>query len=192
MEIQYIGEDLFPGKLGNFFVLLGFLAAILATIAYIKALREKDSTPEQLSWKKFARTAFYVHAGAVFGIIATLFWMITQNLFEYQYVWQHSSSDLPLRYMLSCFWEGQEGSFLLWSFWHVVLGLILIRTAKSWEFPVMAVFSSVQVFLSSMLLGVFIFDYRWGSNPFLLLREHPEFSNLPFTKVPPQPRWSRP
>jgi cytochrome c-type biogenesis protein CcmF len=35
-----------------------------------------------------------------------------------------------------------------------------------------------------MLLGVFIFDYRIGSNPFLLLREHPEFSNLPFVKIP--------
>jgi cytochrome c-type biogenesis protein CcmF len=184
MEIQYIGEHLFPGKLGNFFVLLGFLAAIIASIAYFKAFRAEDLSEEQQSWKNFARGSFYVHAFAVLGIIATLFWMITQNFFEYQYVWQHSSSDLPLRYMLSCFWEGQEGSFLLWSFWHVVLGLILIKTSKSWELPVMAVFSSVQIFLSSMLLGVFIFNYRWGSNPFLLLREHPEFSNLPFTKVP--------
>jgi cytochrome c-type biogenesis protein CcmF len=184
MDIQYIGEHLFPGKLGNFFVLLGFFAAVLSTIGYVNAIKAQPLSAEQTSWKKFARTSFFVHAAAVFGVIFTLFWMITQNFFEYQYVWQHSSSDLPLRYMLSCFWEGQEGSFLLWSFWHVVLGLILMRTSATWEFPVMAVFSSVQIFLSSMLLGVFILDYRWGSNPFLLLREHPEFSDLPFTKVP--------
>jgi cytochrome c-type biogenesis protein CcmF len=49
----------------------------------------------------------------------------------------------------------------------------------------MAVFSSVQVFLVSMLLGVYIFDYRLGSNPFtVLLREHPDFIGLPMFRNP--------
>lgn len=61
-----------------------------------------------------------------------------------------------MRYILSCFWEGQEGSFLLWAIWHVVLGVIVSLTSKQWESPVMAVIASVQVFLISMLLGVFI------------------------------------
>jgi cytochrome c-type biogenesis protein CcmF len=183
MEINYIGEHLIPGYAGNFFVILAFIAALVATVAYGKSSpRNQLSSDNQ--WLALARKAFHVHAFAVFGIIGTLFYMIVNHYFEYQYVWQHSSRDLPMRYMLSCFWEGQEGSFLLWSFWHVILGLILICTSREWEAPVMAVFSSVQVFLASMLLGVYFFDYRIGSSPFILLREHPDYAHLPFTKVP--------
>jgi hypothetical protein len=34
-----------------------------------------------------------------------------------------------------------------------------------------------------MLLGVFVLGYKLGSNPFMLLREHPDFADLPWTKV---------
>jgi cytochrome c-type biogenesis protein CcmF len=181
VQIQYIGEHLLPGQVGNFFVVLSFIASLLAFISYYFATKESQLDN---SWRTLARNSFRIHAVAVAGISGTLFYMIFNHYFEYQYVWQHSSKALPLRYMLSCFWEGQEGSFLLWTVWHAVLGLILIRVSKSWEPHVMAVFSSVQVFLASMLLGVFVFGYRLGSNPFMLLREHPEFMNLPFVKIP--------
>jgi cytochrome c-type biogenesis protein CcmF len=181
MQINYIGEHLVPGQLGNFFVVLSFVAALLSFISFTLATREAEL---ENSWRKIARMSFGLHAFSVIGIMATLFYMILNHYFEYQYVWQHSSRALPVRYMLSCFWEGQEGSFLLWSFWHVILGLILLKFSKTWEAPVMAVVSSVQVFLASMLLGIFVFDYRLGSNPFVLLREHPEFMNLPFVKIP--------
>ena len=90
-----------------------------------------------------------------------------------------------MRYIMSCFWEGQEGSFLLWLFWQSILGLILMRSAKTLETPVMAVVSLAQVFLGSMLLGIYVLDYKIGSNPFTsLLREMPEFSNIPlFTQT---------
>ena len=169
MQIQYIGEHLLPGQVGNFFVVLSFVAALFSFIAYYFSSREALL---ENSWKTLARNSFRIHAISVVGIMSTLFYMIFNHYFEYQYVWQHSSKALPVRYMLSCFWEGQEGSFLLWTFWHALLGLILMRFSKTWEAPVMAVFSSVQVFLASMLLGVFVFGYRLGSNPFMLLREH--------------------
>jgi cytochrome c-type biogenesis protein CcmF len=68
-------------------------------------------------------------------------------------------------------WEGQEGSFLLWIFWQMVLGLIVLFTAKKWEASVMAIIALVQVFLASMLLGVYFGDFQFGSSPFGLLRE---------------------
>lgn len=91
---------------------------------------------------------------------------------------------MDMKYILSCFWEGQEGSFLLWTFWNVVLGLILNRLLKNseWEAPTMAVFALVQVFLASMILGIYIGDYKIGTNPFLLLREHDTYRNLPFVQ----------
>jgi len=181
VQIQYIGEHLIPGQIGNAFVVLSFVASFLSFVAYYFASKESNLLN---SWRTLARNSFRIHAISVAGISGTLFYMIFNHYFEYQYVWQHSSKALPLRYMLSCFWEGQEGSFLLWSFWHAALGLLLQRVAKTWESPVMTVVSGVQVFLASMLLGIYVFGYRMGSNPFLLLREHPEFMDLPFVKIP--------
>jgi cytochrome c-type biogenesis protein CcmF len=44
-------------------------------------------------------------------------------------------------------------------------------------------FALVQVFLASMLLGVYFGDYKLGSNPFILLRENPQFANMPFVQM---------
>lgn len=178
--MEYIGEHLLIGEIGNLFVVLAFASALLSAVAYFLGEQKNDD-----AWRRIGRIAFRTHSGAVVAIVGTLFLMIHQQYFEYHYVWQHSSSDMPLRYIFSCFWEGQEGSFLLWMFWHVVLGSILQRTSGKWEAPVMAVFASVQVFLASMLLGVYVLGYKLGSNPFtVLLREHPDFANLPIFQIP--------
>jgi cytochrome c-type biogenesis protein CcmF len=178
-EIKYIGERLWAGHLGNAFVVLSFVAALLSFISFYIAFKNKN-------FIGLARFAFNLHSFSVLGIIGMLFFMLFNHYFEYQYPWQHSNTEMDMKYILSCFWEGQEGSFLLWTFWNIVLGLILKRQLKNgeWEAPVMTVFALVQVFLASMLLGVYLFDYKIGSNPFMLLREHPEFSNLPFIKSP--------
>ena len=117
-----------------------------------------------------ARGAFIVEVVSVFAIFGILFYIIYNHLFEYKYAWQHSSRTLEVKYLLSCFWEGQEGSFLLWSIWHCVLGSILIRKARNWEAPVMTVVSFAQVCLATMIAGIYFFNWRMGSNPFVLLR----------------------
>ena len=178
----YIGEHLWIGHIGNAFVVLSLVAALLATVAYYFYAKDNSLNSE---WKKFARFSFSLHTIAVLGIAITLFIMLFNHYYEYAYVWQHSNNSMPLEYIMSCFWEGQEGSFLLWTFWNVVLGNILRKTIDSeWEAPAMAVFSLVQVFLASMLLGIYIGDYKLGTNPFLLLRENPDFANLPFIQMP--------
>ena len=175
--MEYIGEHIGIGKVGNLFVILSFVFAAIASLSYFFAARDNDDSP---SWKKIARISFRIHGLAVLGIVGSLFIMLMNHYFEYEYVWHHSNRAMPMRYILSCFWEGQEGSFLLWTFWHVVIGLILQRTAKNWEAPVMSVISLVQVFLASMLLGINIYHYHLGSNPFtILMREHPDYSAIP-------------
>jgi len=161
------------GDFGHLAVIIAFVASLVATIGYfvMSKKEERENLQAVKKWKKFSRIAFYVHSVAVFLIIYALFSIIYHHRYEYHYAWQHSSNELPVQYMISCFWEGQEGSFLLWIFWHVVLGLIIIRTNKKWESSVMAIFSLVQFFLVSMILGVIILNYKIGSSPFILLRE---------------------
>jgi cytochrome c-type biogenesis protein CcmF len=167
-EVIYKGENLFIGNLGHFLVALAFCSAIFSAIAYFISTNQQDN----LNWKKAARYSFWVHALAVTGIFITLFTIIYGHYFEYQYAWQHSSKSLPWYYMLSCFWEGQEGSFLLWLFWDAVIGILLIYTVKNWESPVLAIVCLTQIVLASMLLGIEVGDiYKIGSSPFSLLRE---------------------
>lgn len=180
--ITYTGEHLFWGQLGNIFVFLSFTAALLAAFAFFRSAQNDEL--ENGPWKKLGRIAFRLHSLAVIGIMTTLFCMIFRHYYEYYYVWEHSNNAMPKRYTLACFWEGQEGSFLLWTFWQVIMGNILLKSAKQWESPVMSTLSLVQAFLASMLLGFYVFGIKIGSNPFVLLRQTPEFANLPLFQIP--------
>jgi len=118
---------------------------------------------------------------ALVGAIGILFLMLYNAWYEFDYVWKHRNNAMPIRYILSCFWEGHEGSFLLWSFWHMVLGNFLIRAAREWTGPVMAFIAAANIFLGSMVLGLYFGDLKIGSSPFLLLRELPSNIGLPWT-----------
>ena len=65
-EIQYTTERLWAGNLGNAFVVLSFVAAILSFITYY--LSAKNS-----GFIKLARFAFNLHGFSVIGIATTLF-----------------------------------------------------------------------------------------------------------------------
>lgn len=177
--MEYVGEHLLPGQLGRFFVSLTFTASLVSAIAYLLYHKGGD-----LSFKKIARTSYLVHAISVFGIVGTLFYMMLNHYFEYDYIWKHSSLDLPGRYIFSAFWEGQEGSFILWMFWHAILGTILMYSAKKLEATTMMVFAIVQAFLASMILGIYLGDIQIGSSPFVLMRNAKENIGLAWTLVP--------
>ena len=176
--MDYIGEHLLPGQLGHFFIVLSLVASLVATFSYFKSAQSKNDA-DALHWKKLARYAFFIEVASILAIFSILFYIIHGHLFEYKYAWQHSSRSLEFKYMLACFWEGQEGSFLLWSFWHCVLGLILIKTSKKWEAPVMTVVSLAQLCLATMVAGIYIFGSKMGSNPFILLRDSGVLDNAP-------------
>ena len=169
MTTAFKGEHLLPGHLGQFFVILGFGSALFAAISYYFATTNKDQNDR--SWLVLGRASYYINTLSTVSIGACLFYIIYNHLFEYHYAWAHSSTKLPVYYIISCFWEGQEGSFWLWTFWQAVLGNILIWKAKNWEKPVMTVIALSQTLLASMLIGVELFGTRVGSSPFILLRE---------------------
>src|SRR5688572_8911741 len=116
-NVQYTGEHLWPGQLGHFFVIVSFVGALFSAFSYFRAAREEGSVSSG-KWMLFGRAAFITHAVSVVSIFGTLSYIIINHLFEYHYAWEHSSYDMPLEYLLSCFWEGQQGSFMLWTFWH--------------------------------------------------------------------------
>jgi cytochrome c-type biogenesis protein CcmF len=168
VEPQAQNIDLFFGNLGHFFVLLAFVASLISAIAYYQSSRSSNPQP---GLQSLGRWTFRVQLLGIFGVMATMFAMIFGHHFEYHYVWQHSSKDLPFKYILSCFWEGQEGSFLLWAFWVGVLGNVFIFRARSWESSAMFWVAGLQAFLLTYILGVRFGGFQIGNSPFLLLED---------------------
>ncbi len=179
--MNYIGEHLLPGQLGHFFAVLALAASLVATLAFYFTQKAKE-VPQQKSWLNIAHAAFLLETVSVIAVIGCIYYILSHHLFEYKYAWEHSDKTLQLQYVFSCLWEGQEGSFLLWTFWHCVLGWLIIWRNKKWEAPVMTVISFAQFCLATMLLGIYIFNVKVGNSPFVLLRNEGLLDNAPFFK----------
>ena len=176
--MTFDGEHLLPGQIGHFFVILAFVASLIATISYFKASFVKDIVEKQ-SWIRFARIAFITQVVSAFIIFGIIFYICSHHYFEYMYAYKHASKELQSKYLLACIWEGQEGSFLLWTIWHSIIGLFIITKSKKpllegWEAPVMTVITFAQFFLGMMILGIYVFNVRIGSSPFTLTRNEIE------------------
>ncbi len=98
-----------------------------------------------------ARTTYSAFAVSVVAAAAILMTLILQHRFDVSYVNSYSGADLPLHFLISTFWAGQEGSFLLWCFWGSLIGLFVWRSAKEQEAPVMIVYLSTFLGLIAIL-----------------------------------------
>src|SRR4030065_117947 len=106
--------------MGQTLIILSFASAFLSSLLYFSAHFGKT--------KKIRFARFFFHA-AVIGTISSaafLMYLIITHQFQYTYVWNYSSSDLPVNLLISTFYAGQEGSFHLWAFLMAVLGIFLL------------------------------------------------------------------
>ncbi|UBM60443.1 cytochrome c biogenesis protein CcsA [Marinilongibacter aquaticus] len=163
------------GNIGHLATILAFVSALIATYAYWQGSKNEENDKV---WRKFGNQIFGFHTLFVVGICAALFSIIFNHYFEYHYAWDNSSLSLPLGYAISCFWQDQEGSFLLWIFWDCIVGLALIyyfhksKKTQVMASPSLMIVAGIQAFLTSMILGVILFgDFKLGSSPFLTLKE---------------------
>ena len=167
--MQFEGEHLLVGQVGHFFVLLSFIASLLSTVAYFIG-SYKNIGAEKISWIRFARINFFIETISVLTVFGCIFYICSHHYLEYLYAYKHTSKELQFKYLLACIWEDQSGSFLLWTIWHCVLGIFIIKKSKEWEAPVMTVISFAQVFLAMMIMGVYLFGTKIGNSPFVLTR----------------------
>jgi cytochrome c-type biogenesis protein CcmF len=128
--MEFIGEHLLPGQTGHFFVILSLVASLVATIAFYKATNSAE-IGEKNSWLRIARGAFLLETISVISVFISLYYIISNHLFEYKYAWQHSSRALQVEYLLSCFWEGQEGKLYAMEFLALFIGLGVDMESKN-------------------------------------------------------------
>ncbi|MCO6460088.1 MAG: cytochrome c biogenesis protein CcsA [Saprospiraceae bacterium] len=174
-QIQYVGEHPIFGLIGHALVIGAFVTALLSAFGYIWSYRHRDDAPVANQWKQLARNSYFVHAFSCLSIFILLLFMMANSYYEYFYVWSHVNDKLPMQYILAAFWEGQEGSFLLWIMWHSVIGVVMIFKTKEWESLTLPVLCMAQAFLLTMIFGIHIpfgeTVTKIGSSPFVYLRD---------------------
>jgi len=115
-------------------------AGLTSLFLYVRADRGRtDLIP-------LARSSYNAFATCIVAAAGVLMALLLQHRFDVSYVNAYSSRDLPLHFLISTFWAGQEGSFLLWCFWGGLIGLWVYRRAREQEAPVMIVY--LATFLS--------------------------------------------
>lgn len=145
---------LFEFLTGKFMIIVAFAAALLSMVAFYKAAN-KDLKPDaQGRWFALGRKGFLVMFAAIAFSGAHLMYLILTHQFEYSYVKHYSSTDLNIFYLVSTFYAGQEGSFLLWIFFAAAMGFFLMDAVKKLVPQVMTVVMFSQAFMLSMLLGI--------------------------------------
>jgi cytochrome c-type biogenesis protein CcmF len=143
------------GTIGFLLCDWALVSALLATAIFVQSIYTSANPEQKQPAIRIANLLFISHILSVIAMIAVLIGLLFSKNYSYHYVWSHASNELPAQYVLACLWEGQEGSFLIWMFWHALLGLVAFKTTPTgWREPVLAVVASVQAILSSMVLGI--------------------------------------
>ena len=179
LNIQYIGEHLLPGMLGKSFIVLALVTAFISFVLYL--IGNQNNNRKLII---AGRLSYLLHFLAIILASVILFYLLFHGYWEYDYVWKHTASYLPTKFIISAFWAGQEGSFLLWVFLQALLGIILLYTAKKWEAFVMPIMAFGQFMLTTMVWGANFLGLVLGKSPFELMRNDTANVGVEFFKDP--------
>lgn len=165
---------------GNIILTLAFVLAVFSMLMYSFSFRGVKNT------LNFGRLSFHLTAMLVIVASTLLMYSILTHQYQYGYIYNYSSDELPVGLLMSTFWAGQEGSFLLWVLFAVVFGIILQSYSakrEGLEPVVMAVYSLVLSFLLFMVSPLLKspFNFIWMEEVFIESSKiNPAFFNLPF------------
>jgi len=155
---------------GSIVLTLALIFSLFSMTMFYFGYRRDEQAQKYL---KFARLGY--HAMAMMVIVAStlLLYIILTHQYQYNYVFNYSNSDLPLGLLLSTFWAGQEGSFMLWILMTTLIGIGLQSyTEKRGDLEprVMMVYTLATTFLLIMVSPMMKnpFAYIWqGESPFI-------------------------
>ncbi len=141
---------------GTLLMWTALLAGVASTVTYWLSIKN----PER--WRSPARQSYLLMTAAIVVGSGLLMYLLVTHDYRLHYVWAYSDNLLELKYLISTFWGGQEGSFMLWTFWGVLLGLPLMRYARKYEPRVMVVYNLTILSLVMLLVKQDPFRFHQG------------------------------
>ena len=104
--------------LGSILVKVAFVSTLVSCFAYLTTSRKQRD-----QYLSLARLAYSTAVALVLSFCALMLYFILTHQFQYTYIWNYSSTDLPTPLLVSTFYAGQEGSFSLWALYTTIIGV---------------------------------------------------------------------
>ncbi len=144
---------------GTVVLYAAFISGLAAVWSYVQAAGGKRK------YLGAGRKCLYITAAGIAAAAALLLTNIILHDFSYAYVWNYSDRKLPLHFLISAFYAGQEGSFLFWALCSAIMSIVLLRYAKTrgLEAHVLSIFLATQTFLVLLLLFKSPFTRIWDA-----------------------------
>ncbi len=165
--------------IGKVLIYISFAASILSMAGFFLAHSGKDK------FLGMGRLFFHITSIGIITSALYLLYIILTHQFQFAYVWEQSSTDLQLPLLISTFYAGQEGSFMLWALFTAVIGIFLLNFVSKGdrlEPQVMLIYTLVLSFLTLILILKTPFHYLWEAFP----------KEVEFGFVPPEGRGLNP
>jgi cytochrome c-type biogenesis protein CcmF len=149
--------------IGNLSLGLALLSALFSALFFLWGAKGNEK------FLGVGRKIYYLFFFFVFFASAYLMYLFLSHNFNVEYVHNYSSSDLPWYYLVSGFWAGQEGSFLLWLFLGSLLGIFIISRKDKTRSDIYQGYAMFFYLLVQMSLLILLLK----KNPFSLLPDSP-------------------
>ena len=148
--------------LGKLLIYVAFISSIISMLSFFMTHLGKKEL------MKYGRIFYHITSVSVICASIFLLYLILSHQFQYAYVWSESNTELQLPLLISTFYAGQEGSFLLWTLFTAIIGIFLLNYVSKGdrlEPQVMAVYNLVLAFLTLILILKTPFNYVWEAFP---------------------------
>lgn len=144
--------------LGKIIIYILFIMATTTTGIYFYSEYKKDES------FKLARKFYYALILGVVLISGYFLYNIFIHNYQFTYIWDYSSNELPPFLLFSSFYAGNQGSFLLWTLLFSLVGFFLIPYTKKhegYEPLSMGFYCLILSFLLMILMIKSPFEYVW-------------------------------
>jgi len=154
--------------IGYVLLVVALIAAVYSAIAFVIGRRQgKPALVES------GRNAVLAVCGLLTLCVAALLYLILTHSFQVEYIASYSSRGLPLTYLLSSLWAGNEGSVLFWAWVLSILAAIMVVQKRDVGADLVPYAGAVTMLTETFFLVLLLFV----ANPFRLLPFTPPDGN---------------
>ena len=166
--------------IGSIVLTLALASSVIAMVMFYLNFRGYTNT------LNYGRIAYHTMTMLVITASTILWYLLLTHQYQYHYVFSYSNNSLNTGFLVSSFWGGQEGSFMLWLLLTSIVGVVLQSYSSKrgdLEPRVMAVFTLATTFLLIMVSPWFKnpFEFIWATLVFIDAKSiSAQFLNAPF------------
>ncbi len=138
---------------GDLLILFALAANVVAGVAFFFLARGN------YSFRALAHRSYNLFSICVAGASAWLYVLFFTHNYAFKYVYEYSEKKQSLLYIISAFWGGQEGTYLLWLLLNALFGYVLLKKAAQYRYWAMTVYATVNLFFLILLVRLSPFAY---------------------------------